>query len=180
MVVCSNFKEACQKLGLYHDDSEWDKVMDEASIWGFPYSLRILAANILLYNRPVNPEAFLEKHEAILVEDYRRTHIKASEKDCHEWLLSELKKVLETASSNLKHVGLPEPEGVKKISKAFGHEYDWDCTALESELKSTLPQLTTLQKIIFDKITKSVCYSAGLSDTFSVVARGPKHEIWGK
>ena len=48
MHVCSNYKEACQKLGLYHDDSECDKVMDEASVWGFPKALRMLAANILL------------------------------------------------------------------------------------------------------------------------------------
>jgi hypothetical protein len=161
MVVCSNYKEACQKLGLYHDDSEWDTVMDEASIWGFPNSLRMLAANILLYNRPVNPEAFLQKHEAILVEDYQRNHSKASATECHEWLLSELKKILETASSNLKHVGLPEPEGVQRISKAFGHEYDWDHTVLELELNSTLPQLTPLQKVIFDKITVSVLESNG-------------------
>ena len=117
--ICSNYREACQKLGLYHDDSEWDKVMEEASVWGFPKSLRMLAANILLYNRPVDPCAFINKHIDILTEDFRRFNQSNSEMDAEEFLLIELKKVLEAASSNLKHVGLPEPEKIKKIIEGF-------------------------------------------------------------
>ena len=159
--VCINYKEACQKLGLYHDDSEWDKVMEEASFWGFPKPLRMLAANILLYNRPVNPLSFLETHQEILVEDYVRTNKKATTKECHEWLLTELKKILETASSNLKHVGLPEPDRIKRTSQAFVHEYSWDSKVLEIELESTLPNLTIQQKSIFEKTTKSVLKEDG-------------------
>ena len=170
MIVCYNFKEACQKMGLYHDDSEWDKVMEEASFWGFPHSLRMLAANILLYNRPVNSMSFIDKHQDILVEDFVRSNEDATEEGKHEWLLVELKKILETASSNLKHVGLPEPEKIKKLSKAFAHEYNWDRSILEEELNDSLPKLNAEQKMIFESVRESVLASQG--QTFFIDAPG--------
>ena len=141
-MVCSNYKEACQKLGLYHDDSEWDKVMEEASVWGFPNSLRMLAANILLYNRPVNPSSFINNHHDILTEDYKRSNESVTESECQEWLLCQLKQTLESSSSSLKHVGLPEPEIVKRMSKAFVHEYNWDIQSLREEQSELLKKLT--------------------------------------
>ena len=122
--VCTNYKETCQKLGLYHDDKEWDKVMEEASIWGFPKALRMLAANILVYNRPVDPSTFISNHQDILTEDYKRSNEMSTASECRDWLFVQLKQILESCSSNLKLVGLPEPENVKKVSKAFAYEYN--------------------------------------------------------
>jgi len=154
--TCVNFKEACQKLGLYHDDTEWDKVMEEASVWGFPKALRMLAANILLYNRPVDPASFIDKHQDILTEDYRRSQELVTDKDCHDWLLVDLKQILESSSSGLKNVGLPEPDHVKKVSKAFIHEYSWDLKALREEQKKMTSMLTPDQKKIFERVVQSV------------------------
>ena len=61
-IFCANFKEACQKLGLYHDDTEWDKVMEKANTWGFVTALRI-HANIL---SPSTTNLLLDKHQYIL------------------------------------------------------------------------------------------------------------------
>ena len=169
-IVCINFKEACQKLGLYHDDSEWDKVMEEASIWGFPKSLRMLAANILLYNRPVNPSSFIDNHQNILTEDFMRSNDPCSSIECHEWLLCELKKILEATSSGLKHVGLPEPEKIKRMSKAFFHEYNWDMSVLQEDQKVAIKNLTKEQENIFKVITASVETNDG--QTFFIDAPG--------
>ena len=160
-IVCNNFKEACQKLGLYHDDTEWDKVMEEASIWGFPNSLRLLATNILLYNRPVNPESFIQNHEKILTEDYIRKNSDATETECHDWLLSELKQMLEASSSSLKHVGLPEPEKIKRLSRALAHEYKWDLEAMRKEQADTTKCLTNEQRFIFESVIQSFESSDG-------------------
>ena len=123
--------------------------MEEASVWGFPNSLRMLAANILLYNRPVNPSSFINNHHDILTEDYKRSNESVTESECQEWLLCQLKQILESSSSSLKHVGLPEPERVKKMSKAFTHEYNWDLTLLQEEQQDVLPKLTLDQNKIF-------------------------------
>ena len=159
--ISTNYKEACQKLGLFHDDSEWDKVMEEACVWGFPKSLRMLAANILLYNRPVDPCSFISKHQDILTEDFVRSNESVSETEITEYLLVELKKVLEAASSNLKHVGLPEPEKIKRMSKAFAHEYVWNLETLKEEQFECLPNLTEEQKLMFDLVRESVMESKG-------------------
>ena len=47
--MCATYKEACQKMGLYHDDREWDLVMEEAHQWKFSKALRELASNIIMY-----------------------------------------------------------------------------------------------------------------------------------
>ena len=168
--VCSNYKEACQKLGLYHDDTEWDKVMEEASVWGFPRSLRMLAANILLYNRPVDPCSFITKHKEILTEDFVRFTEAATETEADEYLLIELKKILEAASSNLKHVGLPEPEKIKRMSKAFAHEYIWNIQHFETEQHELLPKLTDEQTNVFELVTESV--SKCMGELFFIDAPG--------
>ena len=157
-------------MGLYHDDTEWDKVMEEASIWGFPKSLRMLAANILLYNRPVDPMTFIANHVESLTEDFRRKNEKAGQSEIHDWLFSELKQLLEAAGSGLKPVGLPEPERVKKTTRAFSHEYNWDLTLLRDEQDNILGKLTEQQTVIFDAITESIKSSDG--QTFFIDAPG--------
>ena len=168
--ICKNYKEACQKMGLYHDDTEWDKVMEEASIWGFPKSLRMLAANILLYNRPVDPMTFIANHVESLTEDFRRKNEKAGQSEIHDWLFSELEQLLEAAGSGLKPVGLQEPERVKKTTRAFSHEYNWDLTLLRDEQDNILGKLTEQQTVIFDAITESIKSSDG--QTFFIDAPG--------
>ena len=89
---CGSYKEACQKLGLYHDDKEWDLVMEEAHQWKFSKALRELAANIIMFNQPVNPEQFLQRHQEKLTEDYKRHHSNASDEECFQWLLQQVKE----------------------------------------------------------------------------------------
>ena len=130
--------------------------MEEASVWGFPNALRMLAANILLYNRPVDPSSFINNHLDILTDDFKRSNESITESECEEWLLCKLKQILESSSSSLKHVGLPEPENVKRMSKAFVHEYNWDISSLREEQSDVLKKLTNDQRRIFEEVIESV------------------------
>ena len=85
----------------------------------------------------------------------------ATESERHEWLLGELKQILEAASSGLKQVGLPEPENVKKMSKALAHEYNWDKATIEKEQVVAIGCLTKEQRLIFDSVIESFESSDG-------------------
>ncbi|CAN1317216.1 ATP-dependent DNA helicase PIF1 [Linum perenne] len=45
-IVCSNYKEACTRLGLLSSDDEWESVMSEVSQWGQPRLVRTIISTI--------------------------------------------------------------------------------------------------------------------------------------
>lgn len=53
--VHPTFKAACIALGLLHDDEEWRGAMQEAAFFRYPNQLRIMFANLLLFNNIANP-----------------------------------------------------------------------------------------------------------------------------
>ena len=57
-IVYPTFQAACIELGLLEDESELDKVMEEAFLIQFGDQLRSLFCSILLYSTPSNPLKF--------------------------------------------------------------------------------------------------------------------------
>ena len=160
--LCTNYKEACQMMGLYHDDKEWDLVMEEAHQWKFSKALRDLAANIIMYNQPVNPDQFLRRHIEKLTEDYTYHHKGASDEEAFQWLLIEIKTYLEKCEMTLKAVNLPEPIDLPKMpSKAYAHEYNWEQDILSETYETQSELLTEKQQNMFDKVYHSVVNKLG-------------------
>ena len=85
----------------------------------------------------------------------------ASEVECHDWLLCQLKQILEASSSRLKQVGLSKPEMVKRFSKALVHEYNWDLESMREEQAKTAQCLTEEQRSIFEIVITSFDSSDG-------------------
>ena len=57
-VVCSSFQESCKLRHLIHDDSVWERTIEEASVAGSPYHLRQMFSFMLLNCDISDPPAF--------------------------------------------------------------------------------------------------------------------------
>ena len=68
--LCSSFREACFKLGLLEDDSQYHLAMEEASVSNSAASLRSLFAVILTWCEPSNPLDIYEHHKEPMAEDF--------------------------------------------------------------------------------------------------------------
>ena len=66
--VHSTYQAACKALGLLEDETEIDRIMEEAGSIRFGSSLREVFALILIIIRPSDPVRFLEEHKKLLFE----------------------------------------------------------------------------------------------------------------
>jgi hypothetical protein len=69
------YKEACLKLGLAYDDSEWDLCLEESAKVSLPSQMRLLFAQILIHCLPIDPLALWEKYKHKLAEDFTNKKI---------------------------------------------------------------------------------------------------------
>ncbi|CAN0898468.1 ATP-dependent DNA helicase PIF1 [Linum grandiflorum] len=54
-VLCRDYQEACQMLGLLANDDEWNAVMAEVSQWGMPPLIRSTYVSLLLFCQVASP-----------------------------------------------------------------------------------------------------------------------------
>ena len=59
--LCSNFQQACIKLGLFEDDSEIEKCLMEAATVKFPKAFRQLFLTLMAQAIASNPRELFEK-----------------------------------------------------------------------------------------------------------------------
>ncbi|CAN1172158.1 hypothetical protein LINPERPRIM_LOCUS30907 [Linum perenne] len=69
-IVCSNYKEACTRLGLLSSDDEWESVMSEVSQWGQPRLVRNVFVSLLMFCQVSNPNSLLNKWWETMSDDY--------------------------------------------------------------------------------------------------------------
>ena len=68
----ATFQAPCLNLGLLDDDTEIDKVMEEAAAMKLGNQLRDVFATTLIFIRPSDPSAFYERHLVALCTDHMR------------------------------------------------------------------------------------------------------------
>jgi len=67
---CATFRAAAEERGLIMDDSESERCMAEASLYQMPSQLRILFAQIIIFNSPNDICGLWNKFKKYLTEDY--------------------------------------------------------------------------------------------------------------
>ncbi|CAE1313564.1 unnamed protein product [Acanthosepion pharaonis] len=65
-VLCDTFREACLRLGLLEDDSQWDATMAEGALLKMPSALRHLFTTILQMCEPSDPKSLWDKYKDFL------------------------------------------------------------------------------------------------------------------
>ncbi|CAI4220365.1 unnamed protein product [Auanema sp. JU1783] len=66
----ATFKEAARALNLLQTDDEWERCLQEASVYQMPAALRSLFATILLFCEPTEPFQLWLNHRDAMSEDY--------------------------------------------------------------------------------------------------------------
>ena len=158
--VFPSFQAACIELGLLEDETELDKVMEEAFLIDFGEQLRCLFCSILIFCTPSNPLKFWQTHQDHLAEDWTQKHGKVT---ATNMVLKWVKNRLVLADIELKTLGLPEPLIDKQNDKSdtvILDELDFD---IDEQRKSTLDTLEKMNpeqkeffKVVMDGINSSV------------------------
>ncbi|CAE1291701.1 unnamed protein product [Acanthosepion pharaonis] len=71
-VLCDTFREACLRLGLLEDDSQWDATVAEGALLKMPSALRHLFTIILQMCESSDPKSLWDKYKGFLSEDILR------------------------------------------------------------------------------------------------------------
>lgn len=79
-VTYTSYRDACRAARLLEDDTEWDKSIQEASVFNMPKQLRNLFAIILVYCQPADIKVLWCKHIHSLSEDFQHFY-KSTETD---------------------------------------------------------------------------------------------------
>ena len=147
-IVYPTFQAACIELGLLEDESELDKVMEEAFLIQFGDQLRSLFCSILLYSTPSNPLKFWESHREKLAEDWMKAHGKL---EAINMVLDWLENRLAFSEISLKALGLPGPDTTFNVENGtiIAEELNYDKIALQNKTKAELEMMNKEQKLFF-------------------------------
>jgi hypothetical protein len=103
--ICGSFKEACIRLDLLQDNTEWDVCLSEASCMRMGQQLHLLFTTILLFCHPAAPEVLWNNHKSALCEDilYQNCDLYSDVNDAVEQeVLKQLESHLQLNAKSLK------------------------------------------------------------------------------
>jgi len=127
-VLCSTFREACQRLNLLEKDTHWDSTLDDATVSAPANHFRTLFAIMIPICHPSNPTALREKHKDEMADDnLHRVHTKTSNFDLeiNDEMRNEALVLIEdmcvlVCGSILTKFGIPAPN--RSTHDAFNRE----------------------------------------------------------
>lgn len=132
-------------MGLLDDDSEIDRVMEEAESVRFGTQLRCVFVTVLLFIRPSNPPAFWESHKLTLCKDLMQRDgvVHLTEEVVHEVLL-DIQEYLERGGFSLTDFHLPTPDPAllhNRASREMHEETGYNIGTLQQVLSHNLDKL---------------------------------------
>nr|GEU71977.1 DNA helicase [Tanacetum cinerariifolium] len=157
--VYETFRSACDALGLFGDDKEWDTALEEACFSSIPSQLRSLFVHILIFCDVLGPLKLWKKHWQEMSDDIpKRTsnnlhipNLHMNDPELEGTVLYELQAIL---NSNLKAVtdfGLP-PLSERLLNelrnKEMMEEKIYNREELAEEVVTLVPRLNVDQKKI--------------------------------
>ena len=159
-VELPSFQDACKKMGLLDDDNENDRAMEEAASIRFGPQLRQTFAMILVWNRPIEPKEFWDRHKNILCEDLlRREHVDVPSDEIINEVLLDIEEHLQRNGLKLETFQLPKPDRnllVKKVPRELREETEYDIKMLEEIVQKNVPLLNKDQLNVYNAILDSV------------------------
>ena len=169
-VVMKSFHEACQKLGLMNDDSEFQKTFEEAVSVRFGEDLIQFFSSLLEFCRPGNPAQLYEKFKEELSYHYIR-YDKYDLVQAENCVLMKMKAQLSQSGHGMEDFDLPEPaEEHDPTPRVILCETNYDCNKLLHEALQKVDLMNNEQTDFFNKVIQSV--SKGDGQLFCLNAAG--------
>ncbi|GFQ65014.1 ATP-dependent DNA helicase [Trichonephila clavata] len=164
-----NYKEACQVRGLLENDEHWNATLEEAAFMHSPRMLRDLFAVMLQVCAVSNPNQLWINHQENLSEDImhrvriqqRNMDLEFSTEILNEALIIIEDKVRSLGGSDLKSVGLPQPNRDSSTIDDVLREITYNVSELRRFLEENEGKMLPDQREIFQKITDSVFQETG-------------------
>merc|ERR1712020_449659 len=160
--LCESYKEACQKLGMLQDDSEWEMVLEEAASTRSCANQVGLFVTIALFNNPADPRALFEQFwlqwtDQIVMKARERNGVELCNQPCSDddtevsrarkmadqallktLVLLELKRQFYANDKGLADVNLQEP--TEEEEAAVAHITGGVSVILRDELDFSVPE----------------------------------------
>jgi len=105
-ILCSTFRESCEKRGLIETDNTIDDCLVEAATFQMPYALRRLFATVLVHCEATRIRALWEKHKESMAEDYSRNQ--CNSELVEQMVLRDIRDLLQSMGKDIKNFDLPE------------------------------------------------------------------------
>ncbi|CAN1317212.1 ATP-dependent DNA helicase PIF1 [Linum perenne] len=171
-IVCSNYKEACTRLGLLSSDDEWESVMSEVSQWGQPRLVRNVFVSLLMFCQVSNPNSLLNKWWETMSDDYVYRFRQLSttpnadppEELMWQQVLHSIQILLRTYNTDMQHFRLPVPDPAFEFSQnvVSDHSNHHNNPTQEAAVASTLQAtLNEAQLSAYVQVMNSIDSSSG-------------------
>lgn len=147
--LCDTFKEAALMMGLLQDDAEWDRALNEATLFNMPCQLRLLFAMICAFCAPTNALNVWETHKTALSEDFIRKF--GNNERTFNATLHCINNILIRYGMTNEIFNLP----VSNFSVDDDQNEDIFLQPVDTFIQNHI-SLNTDQKLIFDSVIKSI------------------------
>jgi len=156
---CESFRQACNRLGLLAQDTEWKRALQDSFRSRF-VPLSQVFATILAYCDPSSPIDLWEEHKEIFITDIRqrlRRHRDAlrTEHNALSHVLREVQEFLSTMSRNtLSDLGLPSPPD--DLEALQENEPEQDMAQLQQHVTSSIATFNEGQRAVFNAVVGAI------------------------
>ncbi|XP_045511060.1 uncharacterized protein LOC123705982 [Colias croceus] len=169
-IVHPTYQAACRARHLLDGDQHWDDALSEASISESPQRLRHLFAVMLVFCALSDSAQLWNKYQNKLAEDFFR-HVQLNDNPIEERLresqlnrcLLAIQEIVTSIGGNpISQYGMPEASfSGERINRDYVMENNYDPVDLAEILQTDLSRLTDEQRMIFDRVCRSVDNALG-------------------
>ena len=130
------------------DDQEWDRTLQEATVFQMPAQLRSLFATICLFCHPSNPSELWLNYKKAMTEDFIHTtkNIYVSE----QLALAHFESIFKENGQDCASFGLPTP------SEVNDHAAEVDLQEEQRIVEENFAKLNNDQRVIVDEVLQAV------------------------
>ncbi|KAJ3706867.1 hypothetical protein LUZ61_010572 [Rhynchospora tenuis] len=166
-VLYNTYKEACNALGLLHDNSEWLYTMQEAAASASSDQLRSIFIDILLYSDVADAKELWTSCWSFMGDDIiremRSAHgnfqLTIDPDVLKDYILHKLSDILFIRGYSLQYVDLPVPLHNRPTgftNRLLSEQYSYNTADLRMQIPHLMSGLNIEQKTIFDVVLDSV------------------------
>ncbi|OMP07463.1 DNA helicase PIF1, ATP-dependent [Corchorus olitorius] len=171
-VLYPTFQAACEALGLFEDDRQWQHALDEASAWATSYKRRIMFVGLLMHSQVGDAAALFERNWPLMSDDIQHRFARAvgapnyrlNEAELRDYVLLAIEDLLTKNASSLADKNLPQPQTSRPTyssNRMVHEERSYDVRELRQQHENMLRSLNEDQQHVYDLITASVTGKEG-------------------
>ncbi|XP_071728496.1 uncharacterized protein [Rutidosis leptorrhynchoides] len=162
----SNYRSACEGLGLLGNDREWTAALQEASASATSAQLRSLFVHMLMFCEVTSPLRLWNENWELMADDIPLRaavslyidNLHVNDTELRQYVLCEIEVILNSYNKSITDFGLPplSENLLRKLNnKLIMEECNYDRQALRTEFEGMIWKMNEKQKFIYDLIVNA-------------------------